>query len=72
MTTTASDAPPKKTRRRTFDEILYLRMDPHEAGQVRQIATAEGKKYSATVRKLIGLGLQTYRQQTESHALASS
>lgn len=58
---TKPEAAPK--RRRTFDEILYIRIDPQDASQVRQIAAAEDSKYTATVRKLIGLGLKAYAEQ---------
>lgn len=58
---TKPQATPK--HRLTFDEILYIRIDPQDAAQVRQIAVNEGRKYTATVRKLIGLGLKTYAAQ---------
>ncbi|WP_284336733.1 hypothetical protein [Comamonas sp. NoAH] len=54
---------PAPKHRRTVDEILYLRVDPLDAAQVRQIAVAEGRKYTTTVRKLIGLGLKAYAAQ---------
>lgn len=50
-------------RRRTFDEILYIRVDPQDAAKARQIAVNEGRKYTTTVRKLIGLGLQAHAAQ---------
>lgn len=58
---TKQPAPSK--RRRTFDEILYIRIDPQDATQVRQIAAEEGRKYTATVRKLIGMGLKAHAEQ---------
>lgn len=66
MTTQATH--PKS--RRTFDEILYIRIDPQDATQVRQIAAEEGRKYTATVRKLIGMGLKAHAEQA-AQAVAS-
>ncbi|MBD9400822.1 hypothetical protein [Comamonas sp. CMM02] len=67
---TKPEAAPK--RRRTFDEILYIRIDPQDASQVRQIAADEESKYTATVRKLIGLGLKAYAEQVEKAPAAAS
>lgn len=67
---TKQPAPPK--RRRTFDEILYIRIDPQDATLVRQIAADEGRKYTATVRKLIGMGLKAHAEQAAQAVVSGS
>ncbi|MFC4623092.1 hypothetical protein ACFO3A_12815 [Comamonas nitrativorans] len=54
-------APRNGQRLRTSrDEILYVRIAPPDAQEMRRLADKEDCTYAAMVRKLLGLGLRTY------------
>ncbi len=58
-------APRNGQRLRTSrDEILYVRIAPLDAQEMRRLASKEDCTFAAMARKLLGLGLRNYPRGT--------